>query len=259
MKDRIRTRRNELRLSQKVVGEACDVTASAVSQWESGRVEPSDENLDQLAEALAVDREWIEFGPHGRPVRTVTGKPMTAENGNEALTNLVYDNDQMGSGTRQRVAAIETKPVNVIGDVQAGVFKTAVEWPKGMQFEVKVPLEPPFDRIDTFGLRVLGPSMDQVFPSGSIIICALLHDMGRLFEIQSGRYVVVMRRSAATDEVEASVKQFIRDEQGVAWLWPRSSHPEFQTPVRVEDLASSDDNDEVTVWALVIAEYRKHI
>lgn len=260
MKDRIKTRRKELRMSQKRVGDLCDVSASAVSQWESGTSEPAESKLDLLAEALAVEREWLEFGPEGRPVRAVTGKPMTTEEGNDLLTTLIYhDSNQMGGGIRQRVTTIEVKPINVIGDVQAGVFKTAVEWPKSAQFQVKVPVEAPFDRIDTFGLRVLGPSMDQVFPSGTIIICAQIQDLGRLFEIQSGHYVVVKRRSAATDELEASVKQFIRDEQGVAWLWPRSNHPEFQTPVRVEDLSSSDDNDEVTVWALVVAEYRAHV
>jgi transcriptional regulator with XRE-family HTH domain len=257
MKDRIRTRREELRLTQKGVGKLVGVSPSAVSQWESGASEPADEKLDLLAEALLVEREWIEFGPGGKPVRSITGRPSSTEIGNDALTNLLYQEiNQTGGGIRQqRVATIEVKPIDVIGEVQAGVFKTAVEWPKSLQFEVKVPVETPYNRVHNFGLRVLGPSMDQVFPDGTIVVCAKIQDLGPLFELQSGRYVVVIRR-AATEEVEATVKQFIRDENGVAWLWPRSNHPEFQAPTKVEDLATSDDNDEVIVWALVVAQYR---
>jgi len=259
MHDRIRARRDELRLTQKRVGKLVGVSASAVSQWESGVSQPSDEKLDSLAEALDIDREWIEFGPNGRPIRGIKGKYLPVDIGNESLANpVLYQNNAAADGTRNRVQTIEVKPIAVIGDVQAGVLKAAVEWPKSAQFEVKVPIEAPYDRVNTFGLRVVGPSMNQVFPDGTIVVCAKIYDLGPFFEIPSGKYVVVTRKTM-TGDIEATIKEFVRDENGVAWLWPRSNHPEFQTPIRAQDLAFSDDNDEVVIWAQVIADYRTRI
>lgn len=156
------------------------------------------------------------------------------------------------------IPTITVKPIKVIGRVQAGLFKSALEWPPEEQFEVDVPIRAPFSRIPTFGLQISGPSMDLVFPDQSIVICARILDLGA-FEVHSNHYVVVLRRDS-DDGVEATVKQLQIDESGTAWLWPRSSHPDFQQPWKVQDLTRNpEDADDLAIWALVVADTRMRV
>lgn len=60
--DRIKTRRRELKLSQRKLGAKCNVTGASVSLWESGETEPSGETLMLLAYALDKSPEWIMNG-----------------------------------------------------------------------------------------------------------------------------------------------------------------------------------------------------
>jgi transcriptional regulator with XRE-family HTH domain len=60
--ERIKTRRNELKLSQRKLGGKCNVTGASVSLWESGETEPSGETLLLLADALDRSPEWIMNG-----------------------------------------------------------------------------------------------------------------------------------------------------------------------------------------------------
>ena len=158
------------------------------------------------------------------------------------------------------VPVLSTSRVKVLGDVQAGVFKAALEWPPEDQFEMTVVLQAPYNRLPAFGLKVIGPSMDMEFPEGSYVVCVRLHDLGEDFELESGRFVIVLARNS-TDELEATIKQFKVDAQGKAWLWPRSTHPDFQQPIKVRSLANNQDdefdgNEDVKIWALVVADTR---
>ena len=58
-----------------------------------------------------------------------------------------------------------------------------------------------------FALKVVGPSMDLMYPDGTIILCVRYADLGRLPE--SGERVVCQRRD---DQglVEATVKEFVK-------------------------------------------------
>ncbi len=93
--------------------------------------------------------------------------------------------------------------------------------------------------------------MDQVYPDGSTIVCIKLHTIEGALE--SGKNVVVYRRRA-DGLTEATVKQYIVDATGKAWLWPRSSHPEHQAPIPVPAPDGSDE--EVWIEALVVGSYR---
>lgn len=61
-KDRIKQRREELKLTQPELGRMVGVTKGAVSQWENKNSEVSGGNLLKLAKALKVTPEWIETG-----------------------------------------------------------------------------------------------------------------------------------------------------------------------------------------------------
>lgn len=153
--------------------------------------------------------------------------------------------------------------VRFIGDVQAGVFREALEWSEEDQFEVDVPVDNRYRRRPVFGLQVRGDSMNKVFPHGTLVTCVKLMDLGEDFELDSGRYVVVLRRNEnGPDEFEATIKQYEVDAHGMAWLWPRSDNPEFQSPIKALDLSNGrhddfpDGNEGVRIWALVIGFHR---
>ena len=62
---RIRQRRHELELSQRELGELLGVHQSMLGEWERGRVLPSPQYRDALAEATGVRYETREAGPAG--------------------------------------------------------------------------------------------------------------------------------------------------------------------------------------------------
>lgn len=137
----------------------------------------------------------------------------------------------------------------VKGEVQAGVWKEAWEWDRSdwELFSGRADIAaPPNER---FGLRVLGDSMDEIYPSGSILECVQYHGE----PIASGRRVIV-QRMRADGTAETTVKELVRTEEGVEWLRPRSSNPVF-LPFR-GDRPDQPDIVQVEIIALVVGSYR---
>src|SRR5215471_6786690 len=60
-------------LSQITVGEACGVSRSAVSMWETGETTATDANLEQAATRLQVPLEWLRAG--SGPTPDITSVP----------------------------------------------------------------------------------------------------------------------------------------------------------------------------------------
>lgn len=52
--ENIRSRREELKLSQEYVAQHLRISRQAVSKWETGRAEPTTRNLIQLAEIFKI-------------------------------------------------------------------------------------------------------------------------------------------------------------------------------------------------------------
>lgn len=136
----------------------------------------------------------------------------------------------------------------VVGEVAAGVFKTALEWPVNEQFAFSLPPIPIFEGCRKFGLIVRGESMNQLYKPGTILICVKFIDLER--DPQDGEKVIVER----TDKhgmTEATVKEY-RIQNGEAWLWPKSTAPEFQTPWRVADHNNQEEEDSLVIKSLVV-------
>jgi type I restriction enzyme M protein len=72
----IRTGRKDLGLSQGALGEKIDVSQVQVSQWETGKAEPSSEQAAKLAELFGNP------APKGKPAAKATVKQSKAKNGN---------------------------------------------------------------------------------------------------------------------------------------------------------------------------------
>lgn len=138
----------------------------------------------------------------------------------------------------------------VVGEVAAGVWKEAwqVEPDEWEAFTGRADLAVPVQQ--RFGLRVVGDSMNLVYPSGSIIEC-VHYDHHE--PVPSGKRVVVVR-TKLDGTLEATVKELIRDEQGVEWLVPRSTNPAHQA--FRGDKPDAPDIVKIEIIGIVVASIR---
>lgn len=162
--------------------------------------------------------------------------------------------------------------INVRGEVQAGVWRTAVEWDRSDWFPVTIPVDPRYAGMNKIALLIRGDSMDRLYPDGTIVIAVRFWELSR-YPV-TGERVVTLRRKTETDDYEATIKEYERDRQGRHLLWPRSTNPDFQAPLILRELpistpdsGSSEQGDEawyhpdagepdVLVTALIIGSYR---
>lgn len=75
MKERIKARRKELKLSQEGLAKRIGLTKGSISQWEQGATTPNGENLYRLAEALRVSATWLIKGEEGKASGNVSSHP----------------------------------------------------------------------------------------------------------------------------------------------------------------------------------------
>lgn len=217
MENRIQELRKQRGWTQAFLAEKLGTTAQQVGHLESGRRQLRPYWLNRFAAA---------FGIHP--------------------SEVLYDNVPPD--------VLSLQPVEVIGEVAAGMFRESLEWDEDERFFISLPPDPRYPGIRTFGVRVSGPSMNELFPEGSILNCIQLYDVDR--EPHHGERVIVRRRNDH-DGWEFTCKELRIEKDGSHWLWPRSNHPTFQSPWRLASAA--DDNagaDELQIIALVIGSYR---
>lgn len=127
--------------------------------------------------------------------------------------------------------------VGVIGEVRAGVF-AAIPAEEPEPWEL-VPVNlPEYQRAHLFALRVAGPSMNQYYPDGSLVIVCPAHEAG----IRERDHVVVRRWRGGL--AETTLKEVMVERGGIV-LWPRSSDPAFQEPIRLETARDADEGPEI--------------
>lgn len=208
----LRQLRKRAGLKQPAIAEAMGVSVPQVSRWEAGIDNIPSHRLTSLASAY------------------------------RATIGEIFDN------------VLPTFPLGpmlyIKGEVAGGQWGDAYELPESDwrtfsgRPDVTVPIEA------RFGLRVVGESMNALYPHGTILECVkVMHGA----EIEPGKRVIVVRERD-DGEYEATVKEFIVDEDGVPWLWPRSNHPEFQTPWRMDQ--EQPGIRSVTIVAVVVAATR---
>lgn len=168
---------------------------------------------------------------------------------NIPVTRLLSDDS-----ATNRVAVQE---VVVRGAVQAGVWVQAVEWPEEDRYAVVIP-RLALNARNIYGLEVRGPSMNLFYPEKAVLICVPLDQLGR--DLKHEDHVVVERRGP-DGSVEATVKELVIDDDGRAWLWPRSRHPAFQQPLEVPWPPESwnDGDPEIVITAVVVGSYVSRI
>jgi DNA-binding Xre family transcriptional regulator len=125
-------------------------------------------------------------------------------------------------------SALRPTEVMVRGAVEAGVWREAPLWDRADWYPLPTTEDPRFPGITRYALEVRGPAMDLVYPDSSIVILVDYLDLGR--ELLHGERVICRRRDR-NRLCEATVKEYLVDAEGQAWLWPRSRDPRFQSPI----------------------------
>lgn len=137
-------------------------------------------------------------------------------------------------------------PVAVIGAVEAGHWSEAYEWPEQDREGFYAPPTAKYGSRPRFGLRVVGTSMNRIYPDGAILDCVSIEEG----DIVEGRRVIA-ERVDRDGLVEATVKELARGLDGQWLLYPRSLDPAHQSPVAWDP----DATDTVRIVALVIGAY----
>lgn len=138
----------------------------------------------------------------------------------------------------------------VKGEVQAGVWKEAWEYDADEWEVFTGRADVSASMRSRYGLRIVGESMNEVYPPGSIVECVAYEGDD---ELPSGRRVVV-QRTRFDGQIETTVKELVRGEDGAEWLVPRSTNPAFQA--FRGDQPDSPDIASVEIIAVVIGSYR---
>lgn len=203
---KIKAARKDAGMSQATLAERLGIPQSVVSDWENDKLQSWKPLADRLALAL--------------------GKPRG---------HFVAPTDKL-HGIRE---------IPVIGDVQAGVFRAAVEIPEEDRIMLPMVNLSGYSHLQLFGLKVVGPSMDLHYPDGSYVIVASAADT----DVRDGDKVVVYR--AQGELRETTIKQVEVEPDGRIALVPKSTHPDFQERIYL----APEDQDGPEIAYVVIASY----
>ena len=213
--ERIKAFRLELGMKQKPFAEFLgfdEDKQSTISKWEKGRQLPGSEHTARLAQMS------------GRPPIWFSG------------LDPVSVNDP------------ESRLFPMVGEIQAGSWKEAIELEPDDRELVALPSAlavPPYV-MKAFVVR--GTSMDRIYPDGSIVFIATLHQ-NRITPVHGD--IVMVQRQDNHGLYEATLKELVVDEDGRRWLWPRSHDPEHQSPLSIHD--GRDPSTDVIILGIVAA------
>lgn len=138
--------------------------------------------------------------------------------------------------------------LSIKGAVAAGQWCEAYEWPEDDWQTFTGRGDVTANIAHRFGLKVMGDSMDVIYPEGTIIECVSLFGTA---EASPGKKVVVIRKRSDL-MIEATVKQLVEID-GELWLTPRSHNPIHQS-FRLGD--EQPDIIETRIIAVVVSSVR---
>lgn len=197
-------------LTQAQLAAIVEVEQPTVQRWERGMREPTIAKLKEIADALGV-----------------------------SLSDLLAEDVIVPVGPR----------LYVKGEVAAGAWKEAVEWSESDWQHFSGRSDVKADLQHRFGLRVVGDSMNLLYPEGAIVECVSL--FGRA-EASPGRRVVIVRRNVQ-NQFEATVKELVEGEDGKLWAVPKSTNPAHRPFCLSEP---EDGIIETRITAVVVGSYR---
>jgi transcriptional regulator with XRE-family HTH domain len=138
--------------------------------------------------------------------------------------------------------------IRIVGNVRAGHWAEALELPEDEQVGFFAPPLEGFQDRARFGLRVVGHSMDRLYPPGSVVDCVEIREG----DLEPGcRFIV--ERVDKDGMIEATVKELQVGLDGQWLLYPRSHHPDHQSPV----VWDPENTESVRIVALVVGSYQR--
>ena len=140
--------------------------------------------------------------------------------------------------------------VKVVGFVQAGDWREAIELPDDDQYTVNVPPDARFRDLEVFALEIRGDSMNLRYADKSLLICSRYDPVNDRLPV--GKRVIVQRRSEL-GLIEATCKELIIDKDGKGWLKPESNNPAHSS---IRFTQSDDGEDDTQIIAVVMASYQ---
>jgi transcriptional regulator with XRE-family HTH domain len=207
---KLREARKRVPLSQADLGERVGVAQSVVSDWERGELESWRDYIEPLARALGVTPGFFSGAT------TIAGA-------------LSFANE-----------------IEVVGEVQGGTFKVAIEYsPEERHFLPAIPV-PAYERVARRYLKVVGDSVNELYPDGTYVMVVSTADT----DARPGDRVVVYARKGELSE--ATIKEVRVEADGRIALWPRSTHPDHKTPIYLTD----EDQDGPEIAYVVVGSYR---
>lgn len=170
---------------------------STVSKWESGKQLPGSEYTAKLAQKSGMSSVYFS-----------------------GLTPI--------STTESN-----SRSYPLIGEIQAGNWREAYSLEEQDDVEyVSLPHAMGARPYKMKAFLVRGSSMDLLYPDGSIVFIAGIWE-NHINPVDGD--VVAIQRENEMGLIEASLKELVVDESGRKWLWPRSSDPEHQSPLSIND------------------------
>lgn len=146
----------------------------------------------------------------------------------------------------------KAETIPVIGYVQAGLWQEANQWDQSDFKPIYMPTDERFKEKRIYALEIRGNSMNLIYPAGSCVVCVSAEDyFDCVGEIESGKKVVVQRRNPLDGTIEATVKQYVKNEYGT-FLMPHSTDPSF-TPIKIDDGSAG----ETKITGVVIGSFRQ--
>jgi len=155
LSERLRSRRKELRLTQKDVSKAAGISAVSVTLWEKGDTAPKGENLIAVSKLLKCDPEWL-----------LTGKERKIESNAEVIGDI----EAWDSNTPLGNDEVEIPFYSEI-QLAAGNGKVATRENKGpkLRFAKSALIRNGTDVNNAICVKISGNSMEPVMPDGSTI------------------------------------------------------------------------------------------
>lgn len=145
-------------------------------------------------------------------------------------------------------AEIEQRGLPVVGDIRAGAWLDTTLLEPSSEVTLPVARDERWPRARQYALRVLGNSMDQLFPEGCYVTCVDFADSG--IELRDKLIVHVERQINGGHLVEITLKA-VEMRNGRVALVPRSSDPKWQPYF----LDKSPEGSEITVRGVVTGKY----
>ncbi len=192
---KIKNLRTELGLTQgELAKKIGDYPQSTIAKWENDKQIPRPDAIGKLAE-LAGETRLQFLGQEAVPLSNLPGRR-----------------------------------IEVVTSLKAGAWRSAPEWEPADRYEVPAILPRIWDNVPLHAAEVDGDSMNRFYPDGSIVFLAPVENIPG--GLKSGMHVAVVNHNHG--EYEVTLKEYVVDEYGKKWLWPRSTSPEHQQPVKFD-------------------------